>query len=468
MIRAIVVDDEKLVRKGFISMMNWAAFDMVIVGEAPDGHTALELLKETGAELLFVDITMPGMSGFELIRLVRQQFPHVRSVVLTCHHEFEYVQEALRLGAIDYVVKTLLEAENADETIGRIAERFRWEEASKAAFSQGPAVGESSASSCLVFKPLVPAADKSELFQLSAVRCNPLVQLEELVVVPLVSPVKRQELGRDLSRSLLERWVISMVTGLEGRSMEEVRSNLLERFGNALYYQENPSAPVMLEYTQLAQYAAADAASGAGEWSRLFGDLKWTLLPADWQAMCQRVEAEHPPAGVLRSVSEALCKDWEGVLFSSDEAGQLRSAAVRCRTWQGQKEWFRRFANDVQARTLELGFTKEVMLCMIGAMVYMKEMSCSKITQAEVADQVKMSRSYFSQCFARFAGEPFNVVLRSMRMEQAKTYLLESDTPVYEIALSVGFEDDKYFSKLFREMVGKYPTEFRLMGGKLF
>lgn len=128
MIKAVVVDDERLVRKGFISLIDWSSLGVVIVGEAGDGKSALDLLQQQEVDLLFVDLTMPGISGFELIKMVRQRFTGIRCVVLTCHHEFDYVQEAMRLGAVDYIVKTLLEMENADETIRRLVDRIKWED----------------------------------------------------------------------------------------------------------------------------------------------------------------------------------------------------------------------------------------------------------------------------------------------------------------------------------------------------
>jgi two-component system response regulator YesN len=115
---------------------------------------------------------------------------------------------------------------------------------------------------------------------------------------------------------------------------------------------------------------------------------------------------------------------------------------------------------------VELSLTKEVMLCIIRAIRYMKANAGLKINQADVSEYANMSRSYFSQCFARMAGEPFGTVLRNMRIDKAKTLLLESSAPIYEIASMAGFEDDKYFSKLFRERVGKLPTEYRAERGK--
>jgi two-component system, response regulator YesN len=466
MIKAVVVDDEKLVRKGFISMINWAAFGMVIVGEAADGHSALELLKHTDADLLFTDITMPGMSGFELIRQVRQQFPHIRSVVLTCHHEFDYVQEALRLGAIDYIVKTLLELESADETIARIAERFRWEESARTTGHQAGAAKPLPASSCLVFRPQGPDADKSELFQLTAVRSNPFIHLDNLELVPLVHQVPLEELSRELSRLSGTRWQSAMITGLEGIHLDEIKANLQLHLDHALFYRAEMVPPALLEYREL-QHSAAAAAPGQ-KCLTPFLELKWAFNQQDWSLLIRTVEEKHPLPEEITAFGEALCRDWRGLLFGQTEGDQLLEAARRNRSWGEWKNWLRRYSDCAQRRMVELAFSKEVMLCLVRAMVYMRQETCGKLNQAGVADHVKMSRSYFSQCFARFAGQPFNVVLRTMRMDRAKLYLLESDTPVYEIALSVGFEDDKYFSKLFRDLVGKYPTEFRMLGGKPF
>lgn len=465
MIKAVVVDDEKLVRKGFISMINWAAYGIVIVGEAADGQSALDLLGQSEVDLLFTDITMPGMSGFELIRQVRQRFPLIRSVVLTCHHEFDYIQEALRLGAIDYIVKTLLELENADDTIARIAERLRWEESYRPASPQEDASKTMPASSALVFRPLSPDADQSELFSLTSVRCNPLLHADRLAVVPLVHPVLADELNRELPRISALRWQTVIVSGLEGRSVQEAKNALIRYLDNALFYRPDSAYPASLDCSALLRCAASDGNSG---WGQSYQDLKWAFCLPDWSSLIQYLEDNHPPSHSFQPWAEALCREWKGKLLSRTDGIQLEEAISLNKSWLQWKAWLRRFSDCAQRRMVELGFSKEVMLCMIRATLYMKLMTCDKINQSEVADHVKMSRSYFSQCFAKFAGEPFNIVLRGLRMERAKTFLLESDTPVYEIALSVGFEDDKYFSKLFRDLVGKYPSEFRMLGGKMF
>lgn len=124
MIKVLIVDDEKLVRKGFISIMPWEQFGMTVAGEAANGERALEFMRSNPVDLLVVDITMPVLSGLELMKIVSSEFPHVKMVVLTCHQDFSYIQEAMRLGAIDYIVKTQLEMETAEEILKRIAGRI--------------------------------------------------------------------------------------------------------------------------------------------------------------------------------------------------------------------------------------------------------------------------------------------------------------------------------------------------------
>ncbi|SDD51720.1 two-component system, response regulator YesN [Paenibacillus sp. UNCCL117] len=129
--RALIVDDEYFVRKGLISTMPWEDFGIRIAGEASNGEKAIELLQRQGADLLITDLSMPVMNGFDLMRRVRDDFPQVCMVVLTCHEDFKYIQEALRLGAIDYIVKTELEDERMRESLGRISERLHEWRASK-------------------------------------------------------------------------------------------------------------------------------------------------------------------------------------------------------------------------------------------------------------------------------------------------------------------------------------------------
>lgn len=464
MIRAVVVDDEKLVRKGIISLIDWASFGIVMVGEAADGRSALELLERVEVDLLFTDITMPGMSGFDLIKQVRQRFPRIRSVVLTCHHEFDFVQEALRLGSIDYIVKTLLELDNADEVIRRIVERFEWEEGSRATYLTNGNQKRLSTPSVLLFCPLASEKDGGELFQLGVVRRNPLEGLDRIWMTQLVHPPSREDLDRDLSRDLLKRWQVAIVTGLEEQSLEDVKRTFVAKLPVLLFYTADRGEPVRLTYGQFARMSSRDQSQAIDPLESAL-DLKWTLYVSESELFLRKMNEHRPEPDRVASFAQSLCQDWGGLLMKKMDADTIHSDIGRNRNWSEWKLWFRRFSDLVQRRMVELSLSKEVMLSLIRAIRYMKLNTGEKINQADVAGHVNMSRSYFSQCFARLAGESFGVMLRDMRIDRAKSLLRETTSPIYEIASLAGFEDDKYFSKLFRERVGKLPTEFRMDGG---
>ncbi|OXS55294.1 hypothetical protein B1A99_23765 [Cohnella sp. CIP 111063] len=125
MIRALIVDDESLVRKGLRLTVPWEDYGIEIAGEAATGEKALEFVRGEPVDLLLADITMPGMSGLELTKRLRQEYPGIKVVILTCHQDFDYIQEALRLGAIDYIVKTQLEDMDLSAAMERICKAVR-------------------------------------------------------------------------------------------------------------------------------------------------------------------------------------------------------------------------------------------------------------------------------------------------------------------------------------------------------
>ena len=124
MIRVLIVDDDKLARKGLISIMPWSNHDMVVVGEAANGAKALEFMEKHEVDLMFVDLSMPVMSGMELLQIAGQRFPGLHSVILSFHEEFENVQTAYRMGVLDYISKVRLESEDDEQILTRIQQQI--------------------------------------------------------------------------------------------------------------------------------------------------------------------------------------------------------------------------------------------------------------------------------------------------------------------------------------------------------
>ena len=104
MIRVVIVDDHDIVRQGLRSLLEEHP-DILVVGDSADGLVALDLVEITRPDVLVVDLSLPGLSGLEVIRLVRHHLPTVRVVVLSMYSNVAHVAEALRSGAMAYVVK---------------------------------------------------------------------------------------------------------------------------------------------------------------------------------------------------------------------------------------------------------------------------------------------------------------------------------------------------------------------------
>jgi Response regulator containing CheY-like receiver domain and AraC-type DNA-binding domain len=111
MLNVIIVDDELLMRIGLKSMIHWEEHGFHISGEAANGKEALELAARQRTDLIVTDIKMPVMDGLELIRQASGRLEGCKFVILSCLEEFHYAQEAVRLGAIDYLIKSDLKPE---------------------------------------------------------------------------------------------------------------------------------------------------------------------------------------------------------------------------------------------------------------------------------------------------------------------------------------------------------------------
>jgi len=101
MIKIALADDHTVVREGFRMVLETQP-DFQVVGEARDGLEAIRLVEQVKPDVLVVDLMMPGVNGMEVIRQVRKQ---TRVVVLTMHDQDAYVVEALRNGALGFVLK---------------------------------------------------------------------------------------------------------------------------------------------------------------------------------------------------------------------------------------------------------------------------------------------------------------------------------------------------------------------------
>jgi DNA-binding NarL/FixJ family response regulator len=102
--RIFIVDDHPIVRKGLTQLINQEP-ELVVCGEAENAETALELLKKVKPDLAIVDISLRGIDGIELTKLIRARFENIPILVVSMHDESLYAERALRVGARGYIMK---------------------------------------------------------------------------------------------------------------------------------------------------------------------------------------------------------------------------------------------------------------------------------------------------------------------------------------------------------------------------
>ncbi|WP_126284670.1 response regulator [Burkholderia stagnalis] len=110
MIKVLIADDHALVRDGLRHILQNAS-DFEIAGEARDSSSTIALVRGTNANVLVLDLSMPGRNGLELIKQIRDEKPFLHILVLTMHAEQQYAVRAFRAGAAGYMTKESASAE---------------------------------------------------------------------------------------------------------------------------------------------------------------------------------------------------------------------------------------------------------------------------------------------------------------------------------------------------------------------
>lgn len=119
MIRIVLADDHAIVREGLKRIVGDAP-DFTVAGEAADGTQVMQVVRDVDFDVLVLDLSMPGRSGMELIKLVKAEKPRLRILVLSMHQEMQYAVRAIKSGASGYLTKESAPAQ-LEQAIRKIA-----------------------------------------------------------------------------------------------------------------------------------------------------------------------------------------------------------------------------------------------------------------------------------------------------------------------------------------------------------
>ena len=105
--KVVLIEDEDLLRNGLIQAIPWEELGFEVVGDADNGRKGMELIMETHPDVVFSDIRMAQMDGLTMAEKIREWDPKIRIVFISGYDDFSYARRALKVGAVEYILKPI-------------------------------------------------------------------------------------------------------------------------------------------------------------------------------------------------------------------------------------------------------------------------------------------------------------------------------------------------------------------------
>ncbi len=129
MYKVIIVDDEPVIVRGLSRTVDWEKWNCEVVGTAESGQEGMRLIAEKNPDILFSDISMPGLDGLSMIAAMKSEYAGMQITILTGFREFDYAQQAIRLGVTRFLLKPS-KMEEIEEAIREMTARLDRQRAS--------------------------------------------------------------------------------------------------------------------------------------------------------------------------------------------------------------------------------------------------------------------------------------------------------------------------------------------------
>ncbi len=509
----LIVDDEEVIREGLKQVVSWETLGYHISGAVPSGEEALRFLERNPVDVVLADIRMPRISGIELARLVKLNYPDTRVIILSGYDNFSYAQNAIRYGVYHYLLKPCAEEEIIE-----------------------------------VFTRLHGEIDRIKARQLSALRMHRIMSSEELanliagkiaieearellqwklrhahdgLAVMLLQTLPDEEMFGTLLTEDLPHLALPPYDGCE-QELEQ-RDAITVKLGSERNLCVIPCVLGTEEETVTTLFSSLKShASGLC----LMGFVMLGILPDRWQDWQLNRMLAHADSLVWNGLPDTMLfvqphTIGEGVepymlpdpailathiCFQKRDGLELHWHAIPHAPWLSPVTWFQEYGKLLREAVGQCGadFTNvaaylDGITSLLSATVLTAQMfeqlcnsvgmrACRCIDQhkdtcysksirdalslieqryqnnvnlEELSRELGLTATYLSKLFKREVGVNFKEYLLEKQMTEAKRLLRETNDRIYEIAEAVGFSDQHYFSEVFKRSTSLTPLEYR-------
>ena len=404
--KILIVDDEMFSRTAIEDILRaeWSGIEVFCARGASE---ALGILEREEIDLLMTDIKMPGMNGLELLAEVRRRGLSMEVVILSSYNEFDLVRQAMKLGTFDYLFKPAMLPPDIIEVVKKALQKQREKSSSRIAESDRKRISRDREQ---FFRDLISAAGiRRTWFE------------ERAAAFGLPEPVGKNAVV-----------VFRLI---------RYRKSMAEIFENDVSLLRASVCNVMSE--------ALDSEKDCQFLCNKFDEYVWIVWEAredGRQEFYERLEA------LIRTAADFLSR-YYGLEFS---IGISRSSASLFDCCQGYTE-----AAD-NGRESETGIfyaggpdSGSLKQEMRAALDYIRDHLGDKdLSLQTVADQVGISRNYFSRIFQEVMGVKFIDYVPRLRVEKARSLYMNTDMKIYEIAELVGYSDWHYLYSVYKKQLG--------------
>lgn len=529
MIKVLIADDESAVHDQLRKLIPWDELGWEIVGHAFNGEEARRLAELYRPHLVLTDIKMPIMDGLSFMKWLDESDMTIKIIVLSGYGNFDYSRSAFLLGAYDYLLKPIKEAELL-MTLSKAVDQIQKDTRSqadrindKAVLSHGITLmrDEFISSSIMMTK-----LEENELI----VRAEQLfITLPEAsyVVVVIKFPDMDEHVNQRFEgdRNLFYFAVRNIMNESLGQDLL-IHRNLHRTSEFVFIYPSKDRSASILESSlkrlkvSLAQYMRIQCIIGVSSWMQRLGKLPAAYAEALHSSETIELSFSNPLAYYGKTEqpnrdTSTFTPVWSELISLTETllaTGALRDGerliiileifTTKLIRHMSVAEWKRAITelldklergtvieetlllvHDARAGAQELRINQvhDLLRKLMEALLHSSQVNPKAKKGKQLIDSIKayidthyqtvslddisqqffLNKNYFCSLFKGVTGESFMEYLISQRMEHAKRLLTDSDLKTYEIAERVGYNDQRYFSQVFRKYSGMQPTQYR-------